>query len=67
MKKPSDLLERQKRNRTRWLQKGKKKRDDDIENLDEAIEEKVSLSDEEGHESPEPEGEDLLENMEKYN
>lgn len=56
-----------KRKRETKGEKGKKKGDDDIENLDEAIEEKVSLSDEEGHESPEPEGEDLLENMEKYN
>lgn len=43
--------------------KGKKK-DDDYE-LEEAIEEKLHISDDEGAESSEPEGEDLMENIEK--
>ena len=53
-----------KRKRESKEDKGKKKHDD-IDDLDEAIEEKVSLSEGEGDESSEPEGEDLAETMGK--
>jgi hypothetical protein len=51
----------------RKREESKKKLDeeDDMKGLEEAIEEKVSIQDEEGAESSEGEGEDLMEDMEK--